>query len=169
MRIHLIIIVVVGLLSTDACTAGAGVDPACRYTWSKKVRRDKLDDARHYCQTLVEDGHSDWRLPTISELRCLVKNCAVSESKGLCGIEDTCPGERCASAKNSIAPGPPCKCDCGGNYSVFGDREWLWSSTTFAGAYSATGTWARAINFKCGAVDGLDTGVLEAYVRCIRR
>ena len=49
------------------------------------ILRGKLswEQAEEYCESLVEDGSSDWRLPTISELKRLV-------SQGLCPVSDEC-------------------------------------------------------------------------------
>lgn len=40
--------------------------------------------AEQYCKDLDEDGHKDWRLPTIDELEVLVENCSKTKEKGEC-------------------------------------------------------------------------------------
>ena len=43
--------------------------------WSMLAKhKKKWLDAVNYCENLKEDGHEDWRLPTIGELRTLIKN-----------------------------------------------------------------------------------------------
>ena len=59
--------------------------------WSNKASF-KMDwnEAIGYCENLYEDGHNDWRLPNIDELRTLIKapetisggKCQISEKAG---------------------------------------------------------------------------------------
>ena len=50
--------------------------------------------AKQYCANLVEGSFTDWRLPTVSELRKLIKNC-YSQSGGSCRISDNCLSSDC--------------------------------------------------------------------------
>ena len=51
------------------------------------------EDAVSYCKNLTELGYSDWRLPTVNELRTLIQNCSYTETGGSCEITDECLAE----------------------------------------------------------------------------
>ena len=56
------------------------------------------EDAARYCNNLDLGGHlGDWRVPTISELRTLVRNCPPLSPGGSCGVTDTCFSDSCAN------------------------------------------------------------------------
>ena len=103
--------------------------------WSKRSRNEmNWNAAVKYCQNLNEGGYSDWRLPTISELRTTINNCPGSQSGGSCKVSDSCLSDNCWSGS--------CYCGCisdcpysydndnGGYYSKLGDDDVaLWSSS----------------------------------------
>ncbi len=89
--------------------------------------------AVNYCKNLEEDGHKDWRLPNISELREMVQDCPKTEPGGECKIRKDNTStkkwrwEQCSCAFNI---------DEYGAYSKFGDSYCLWSSTVAAFTFS---------------------------------
>lgn len=128
--------------------------------WSKKSRNGmKWSEAVDYCKNLSENAYSDWRLPTISELRTLIENCPETETGGKCAVTDSClDGWDCRNA--------PCK-GCyesrDGIYSRFGDTYGLWSSSTDV-SYTF-GAWF--VYFVNGGIAN-DDKVNTHYVRCVR-
>ncbi len=62
------------------------VSPAEYYTWA---------DAQSYCEDLLVGGHDDWRMPSISEMRSLIRGCALTETSGACGLTDECNYQLC--------------------------------------------------------------------------
>jgi hypothetical protein len=98
------------------------------------------------------------RLPTISELRTLIKNCPATETGGKCGISDSCLSwNDCWSACGG------CKYDESGKYSVFGDTYCFWSSLE-PSDYTDN---AWSVCFRYGSV-GYNRKYNLSSVRCVR-
>ena len=112
--------------------------------------------AKEYCDNLAEEGHLDWRLPTISELRTLIKGCPAIETTGDCNVIDNCLSWK--SCRNDSCNG--CSND---NYSKFGDVGAFWSLSV----QSDSITYAWGVYFGSGNV--FSAGRLsENSVRCVR-
>jgi len=67
-------------------------DSAAGFAWLNPVLSESLtwQKAATYCAELVLDGQSDFRLPTISELRSLVRGCDLTLPGGACRVSDSC-------------------------------------------------------------------------------
>ena len=106
-------------------------------TWQDPPSEDYMtwEEAIEYCETLSFDGHDDWRLPTISELRSLIRGCDATELGGSCGVTDGCTdssdcwNDACDGCNYLEGPGS------GGAYwpdGMSGEIDWYWSSSPVA-------------------------------------
>jgi len=126
---------------------GCDTAPETRHTnyfyaglqWSYPTDRMTWKEAERYCRNLNEDGHSDWRLPTIYELWTLVNHRpeGVTDGGGICH-------------QNFVS----------GYFSKIGERGDFWTSST-----SKKSGIPLTVYFECGLawVSGDDS-----YVRCVR-
>ena len=132
--------------------------------WSNRVKMF-WSEAVDYCNNLNECGISDWHLPTISELRTLIRNSFLTESGGECGVTDDCLSrdncydfDSCNSINNESY----------GWYSKLGDREWFWSSSALSDR--AGPVWG--VNFRSASVLSFDNDIYDSAgsnVRCVSK
>jgi hypothetical protein len=109
--------------------------------------------AKNYC------GNLGGRLPTISELRKLVKNCLPTQTGGSCGVTDSCLSW--SSCSDIACEG--CPLDSSGKYSVFGDTYYLWSSSEL----SDVADFVLILLFETGTVtSSIKNGLIP--VRCVK-
>ena len=111
-------------------TSGAEIDSSMWSARSEKWMTFK--EAGDYCYYLDELDYRDWRLPTVDELRTLIKDCPKTETGGSCGLTDECIAKE-ESVYNCFEP-QNCYCEDryyyqgDSNYSKLGDWDALWSS-----------------------------------------
>lgn len=103
------------------------VDPKSSLIWSEKTSELDHESAVKYCEDLIEGGFDDWHLPTIDELRTLIRNCDKTVIGGTCKVTERCPTyySHCSSGGCTGCSDD----DANGQYSPFGDTERIWSST----------------------------------------
>ncbi len=140
--------------------------------WSPKSSGPmSWDDAVSFCNSLTVCGYSDWHLPTISELRTLIKNCSATETDGSCGVTDSCLSA--SNCRNNACYGCGDDDDSGNyskKYSKLGDTEGLRSSSLL----SDDSDMAWFVNFGYKGQVYYDnkefTGNVsnDYYVRCVR-
>ena len=97
------------------CNDKTCLDPNSGLIWQNPPADNGMEwqDAIDYCDNLSLDGHSDWRLPTISELRSLIRGCRETETGGSCTIQDdgclswSC-NENCSGCSDNDGPADGC-------------------------------------------------------------
>lgn len=106
------------------CLPSSGI-PIDGVTWSSESQsKMSWEEALAYCDNLTEDGYSNWHLPTINELRNLIRNCENTATGGSCGVNDSCLYSDC---QNDACKG--CTENQNGKYSKLGDHDSFWSSS----------------------------------------
>ena len=129
--------------------------------------------ALNYCEELNVCGHSDWKLPTIDELKTLLKwrrdsQCKVSDTDNCLSFDDCWT---CSSCCHDCTLGGGGECNYSsyyydGRYSKLGDSGSLWSSSVPT-EYTHS---AWIVNFNAAQVyDKSKSNKTEVYVRCVRK
>jgi hypothetical protein len=120
-----------------------------------------------HCSNLELAG-GGWRLPTIGELRTLIRGCPATDDGGTCNVDDDC---LCSSCTDAF---PICNCPEykgpaeGGCYwpdEMEGDCDWNLSSSWMED--NATYNWL--VNFSNGGIFyDIMAGVGPEHARCVR-
>ena len=123
-------------------------------------------DAKIYCDGLSWNGYSDWRLPSISELRTLIRECDATKTGGSCGVTDSCLqsdcwDDSCTGCLSNNGPGP------NGLYwpsELDGECCGYWSSSEVTDFVN----YAWYIHFNNGLVEDYGVREYKWNVRCVR-
>lgn len=142
-------------------------DPGSGLTWQVTPTGGMMNwaAAQAHCDNLRLGNYRDWRLPTLMELRGLVRGCPVTRIGGACGVTGRCLQRRCANvACKGCEPkkGP----GADGNYwpaPLAGEGWWYWSSSPVTDVQN--GAWG--VYFHIGGV-GAEVMDADYRVRCVR-
>jgi hypothetical protein len=129
-----------------------------------------------YCEQLSFDGYDDWRLPNITELRTLARNCPAIETVGSCPVEDgsgwddwnTEEADSCLECYTEVSESSVCfweatlKGTCN-RLDEIGSVVEYWSSSPFIGDED----YAWFLHFALGVV-GRNHTTSFGDVRCVR-
>ncbi len=149
----------------------AWVDPISGLTWQVTPTGGLMfwSAAQIHCDDLVLAGLSNWRLPSINELRSLIRGCPATMTGGSCNIADD--GCLAPSCQNSSCDGCELTKNLGKDgmywpYEVAGSccGYWSISSTEDTDPVQAWG-----VGFGNGSVFtiGNDIAHFDGYVRCV--
>jgi hypothetical protein len=142
-------------------------DYSTKLTWQATPLPKQVtwQEAKDFCEATTSGGHTDWRLPTISELRTLMDGCPYTATNGACKVTDSCTNTSCWNQQICM------KCDIERRW---GKCKWTkkmgkpcsltWSSKII-GNYQKQ---AWAVDFSVGNIRGWKrTGT--THVRCVRK
>ncbi|HPQ69438.1 MAG TPA: DUF1566 domain-containing protein [bacterium] len=132
------------------------------------------EEAVTFCADLDFEGHDDWRLPTIDELRTLIRGCHYTEPDGDCAASEQC--NNIDACHNEACEG--CISGEGPNYGFYMPYEFnpycagsdayicsiFWSSTPVSGS-NGEQHWGAWYTYADVAWDNSDS---ENAVHCVR-
>lgn len=151
-----------------AAPAGTWCDPISGLLWENPPGGTAVhwDVATSYCDGLSLGGHDDWAMPTINNLRSLVRGCPATAKGGTCGVTDACLAFACRNADcdGCAALAGPGTGGCYWDPALSGTCSWYWSSSPFDPG--PTAVWYVVFDT---AYVGLDDVDYNAYVRCVHR
>ena len=125
--------------STGKCNVWT--DPDSGLTWSSLSEWNKpWDDAVSYCEKLHENGHHDWRLPTIEELESLLLTDPESDLAYTCQVSDTCLSYDCWSEED-------CYIASGNKFNK--NSATYWSSSELSDKHDKAWVFALGNNRSC--------------------
>jgi Protein of unknown function (DUF1566) len=119
------------------------------------------------CSALTLCGFNDWIVPTISELRSLVRGCPNAVTGGACGVTDACLATscdaNCSLCDNSGGPGSQ---GCYLPEGINGPCSLYWSSSVYFDSDRQSYRY-RFIDFTDSNIGSCDPSDGN-YVRCVR-
>lgn len=151
-----------------APTEGTWADPTTGLVWQRNVGlgQSYFTDLEEKCEALDLGDFQDWRAPTISELRSLIRNCPKTVIGGDCMVEDECVVKSC---RNNFCDG--CKLVDGPGYwpsALSGPcNQWTceyWSGSEVPDGFAS----AWLVDFSQGSIISRGKGVSTFYYRCVR-
>jgi hypothetical protein len=155
-----------GSTADPGSEGGTWYDPSSGLTW----QNPPLDgtriwsNAKSYCSGLTMDS-GGWRLPTISELRSLIRGCTATQTGGSCGVTESCLSYgscRDSSCSGCLYNGGPSE-GCYWPDELEGPCSWYWSSSAAVDPIDR----AWYVDFVSGFVDLVRIGA-GSHVRCVR-
>ncbi len=130
----------------------------------------KWDEADAYCKALELDGYTGWRIPTIDELRTLIRGCQHTVVGGDCKVSVSCASDTCGDTD-------ACREACLEGEGP-GDNDCYWPVVWIKGTCNNGGFWSSTLDTSQAATVWevrFNTGAIRSesknwkdYVRCVR-
>lgn len=134
-------------------------------TWQATPPSDYMNfaEAELYCDTLSLAGSDGWRLPSVEELRTLIRGCVGTVTGGDCPVKNNCLDVSCsAAACTDCLSGEGPNGGCYGIEGLPGECTWVWSRDDIEGLGVA---WA--VDFASANINYQYT-YYEYFARCVR-
>ncbi len=150
-----------------SCQDGGCVSsPMSNLTWQNPPSENDMtwSEAKQYCSDLDVDGHTDWRLPTIGELRSLIRGCPATEWGGSCGVDDDCLTSSCGHGTCHGCSNIGCAGGCCWPDGIQGWCSFYWSSSPV----EDDDIYAWVVKFNEGGVNYAGVHNYGILVRCVR-
>ena len=148
------------------------VDHSTGLMWeaTPKDKHIKWYEADAYCKGLEIDGYKNWRIPTIDELRSLIRGCEYTVVGGDCKVGSSCTSASCGDPDE-------CREGCPEGEGP-GTDDCYWTAAWIKGACNKGSYWSSTLVSDQAAtvwVIRFDTGAIRTdsknwrnYVRCVR-
>lgn len=154
----------------DAAQEETYTDPDSGLMWEKySFEYVAGADADTWCDWREYAGHDDWRLPTINELRTLIRNCPALETGGDCAVTNECTDvNECFVEADCMdqCPPPPCRWP-----DEMGDgvecTNYFHSATTATGEGFPSNAASWSVAFQYGSISTLSYGAAGGVI-CVR-
>jgi Protein of unknown function (DUF1566) len=163
--------------------SGVWTDPDSGLTWMDPPMQfqdnvKNWEAAKAACAALDLDGQTDWRLPTIEELRTLIRGCPSTMPGGTCEVTDACQDstcyldsppcvEGCASSEGPTDVGAGMGCYWPEAFGMKASCFLYWTSNPVS-VPDPNSTYVAAVNFDEASVDYYpDYSNMDA--RCVRQ
>jgi hypothetical protein len=133
-------------------------------------RNDTGTTPADVCAALTLCGFDDWVVPTIDELRALIRGCPSTVTGGTCGVTNACLGTACDGAclgcDRLLGPGVD---GCYWPAGLNGPCAGYWTSSVYFDPNPDYNSYRyRAAGFSSGGIGSCDPSDGN-YVRCVRR
>ncbi|MCZ7583838.1 MAG: DUF1566 domain-containing protein [Deltaproteobacteria bacterium] len=142
-------------------------DTSSGLMWQVPANAETLSwsDATAYCASLEWRGYTDWRLPSVSELRTVIVGCDATEPDGSCGVRDDCPDLDCTDDACGGCEGDECYLATPLDESCSMENSEYWSSSVVGDQPDSV--WF--VDFYFAAIDAeLSGGDTRFFALCVR-
>lgn len=147
--------------------------------WQKSPSENRTEwkNAAEYCESMMLGDYADWRLPSIDELRTLVRGCPNVETTGLCCISENACTWYGGCNDEGFCPHNPKYCDCdvpcsccankGPNNGCYGPSELDGPCKDFWSRTASSGDFGWGLDFSASRTFASPWPICS-HIRCVR-